>query len=61
MNYNSNVYITIDEQYYLNIELKPYGYLSEEQLQQYYRLRYINKIYSSKAQGGDENPLYWVI
>lgn len=61
MKYNSNVYLTIDEQYYLNVDLKPYGYLSEDDLEQYYRSRYINKIYSSISKEGDENPLYWVI
>lgn len=59
--YNSNVYITIDNQYYLNVDLKPYGYLSDSQLEEYYQLRYVNKIHSSKSTRGEEYPLYWII
>ena len=59
--YNSDVYITLDNLYYLNVEWELYGRLTQEQIEKYYSLSYINKIYSAKSEFGGENPLYWVI
>lgn len=59
--YKSDVYITLDNQYYLYAEWEVYGRLTNEQIEKYYSLSYLNKIYSSKNKFGKENPLYWVI
>jgi len=59
--YKSDVYITLDNQYYLNVEWEVYNWLTKEQIEKYYSLPYINKIYSAKNKYGQENPLYWVI
>ena len=61
MQYKSDVYITLDNQYYLYLEWEVYGWLTIEQMEKYYSLTYINKIFSSKSELGKENPLYWVI
>ncbi len=58
---NSDVYITLDDFYYLNTGWEVYGHLNQEELERYYDLSYINKIYSSKNEYGTEKPLYWVI
>ena len=59
--YKSDVYITLDNQYYLYAEWEVYGWLTNEQIEKYYSLSYLNKIYSAKNKFGEENPLYWVI
>jgi len=59
--YKSDVYITLDNQYYLYAEWEVYGWLTNEQIEKYYSLSYLNKIYSAKNKFGKDNPLYWVI
>ena len=59
--YNSDVYLTIDNEYILNVAWEIYGWLTNEQIEKYYSLSYLNKIYSAKNKFGEENPLYWVI
>jgi hypothetical protein len=57
----TDVVLTPDDQYYLNQEWTTYGYLDEEQKEEYYELKYLNRIYSAKSESGKENPYYWVI
>jgi len=57
----TDVVITPDDQYYLNNGWETYGYLSEEDKQDYYEAHYLNKIYSAKTESGEENSYYWVI
>ncbi len=59
--YDSDVYITLDNKYYLVIGWEVYGHLTNEEIERYYSLSYLNKIYSAKNEYGQENPLYWVI
>jgi len=59
--YKSEVYITLDNQYYLNVKWEVYGTLTKEQIEKYYSLSYLNKIHSAKNKYSQENPLYWVI
>lgn len=59
--YDSDVYITLDNKYYLVVGLEIYGHLTSEEIERYYSLSYLNKIYSAKNEYGQENPLYWVI
>ena len=58
---NTDVVITPDDQYYLNNGWETYGYLSEDDKQDYYEAHYLNKIYSAKTESGEENSYYWVI
>ena len=45
----------------VNKGLDLFGELTEEEIEQYYNLKYINKIYSAKTNDGEETPLFWVI
>ena len=57
----TDVIITLDDQYYLNKEWETYGYVSAEEMEEYYELEYLNRIYSAKSPDGEENAYYWVI
>lgn len=58
---SSEVYMMIDDYYILNSEWTFWKTLSEEELNAYYEMGYINKIQSTKDSTGEETPLYWVI
>ena len=59
--YGTDVYLLVDDVYYLNKDWKVYGKLNQSEQEQYYNLTYLNKVYSAKAENGDSNPLWWVI
>ena len=59
--YETDVIITLDDQYYLNKEWATYGYVSKEEQEEYYEMEYLNRIYSAKSENGEENAYYWVI
>ncbi|MBD3338483.1 MAG: hypothetical protein GF353_05220 [Candidatus Lokiarchaeota archaeon] len=57
----TDVVITLDDQYFLNKGWETYGYVSEDEMDEYYEKEYLNRIYSAKSEDGTENPYYWVI
>jgi len=57
----TDVVLTPDDQYYKNDEWDTYGYLDEEDKEEYYEADYLNRIYSAKSESGEENSYYWVI
>ena len=57
----TDVVLTIDDQYYLNEDWETYGYLDEDDMEEYYERKYLNRIYSAKSEDGTENAYYWVI
>lgn len=59
--HETDVVITLDDQYYYNKEWDTYGYVSEEDQEEYYELEYLNRIYSAKSKDGTDNAYYWVI
>jgi hypothetical protein len=59
--YNTDVYIIFSDAYIVNRGFELFGKLSQEELEEYYSLAYLNKICSSKTDGGRETPIYWVI
>jgi len=59
--YETDVIITLDDQYYLNKEWATYGYVSRAEQEEYYEMKYLNRIYSAKSEDGEENAYYWVI
>ena len=59
--YNTEVYLTFVDDYIINKGFDLFGELTEEEIEQYYNLKYINKIYSAKTNDGEETPLFWVI
>ena len=59
--YETDVVITLDDQYYLNKGWETYGYVSEKEKEEYYEMEYLDRIYSAKSENGNDNAYYWVI
>ncbi|MHA1804732.1 MAG: hypothetical protein ACTSU4_09370 [Promethearchaeota archaeon] len=59
--YGTDVYVVVDNFYFLNVGWQVYGQLSDEQLEQYYHLDYLNRIQSSRSINGQGTSYYWVI
>ncbi len=59
--YGNDVYITIPDYYFINLDWQLFEEMSEEQIEKYYNLTYLNRICSSKNINGKDAPLYWVI
>lgn len=59
--YKIDVYLIFDGEYIINRDFDLFGKLSNEELEEYHNLPYLNKICSSKTKSGVETPLYWVI
>ena len=59
--YNTDVYLLFAESYIINKGFELFGQLSQDELEEYYSLNYLNKICSSKTEGGAETPIFWVI
>lgn len=57
----TDVVLTIDDRYYLGESYDTYAYVDEEDMEEYYELEYLNRIYSAKSPDGTSNPYYWVI
>lgn len=58
---NTEVILILPEHYYLPFSWKFFDQLSEQQLDTYYNLNYLNRIFSSKSINDEEIPYYWVI
>ncbi|MHA1723728.1 MAG: hypothetical protein ACTSXH_02670 [Promethearchaeota archaeon] len=59
--YGTDVYVVVDNFYFLNVGWQVYGQLSNEQLEQYLDLDYLNRIQSSRSINGQGTSYYWVI
>ncbi len=59
--YNTNVYILFEGEYLINRGGNLIGKLSHEEELQYYQVDYLDKIYTSRTEGGEEVNLFWVI
>jgi len=60
-NYNTDVFILLANNYLTTVQMGYYGKLTEEQVEMYYSLNYLNRIFSVKSENGDSIPYYWVI
>jgi hypothetical protein len=60
-NYNTDVFILLTDNYLITDQMGFYGSLTEEQVEMYYSLNYLNRIFSVKSENGDSIPYYWVI
>jgi len=58
---NTDVYLLLDDNYLAFTGFDVYERLTEEEMEKYYSLIYLNKICSSKSEDGIEFPYYWVI
>lgn len=59
--YGTDVYLFLTRYYFRFETWTFYSGLSDQEVEQYYNLSYLNRIYSSKPSSGDEKPIYWVI
>ncbi len=60
-NNNSDVFLIFRNQYIHYRDFEIFRYLSEDEIEEYYTLTYLNKVFSSRTENGEEIPLYWVI
>ncbi|MFW9951972.1 MAG: hypothetical protein ACFFKA_17780 [Candidatus Thorarchaeota archaeon] len=57
----SNVFLILSN-YYLLVEGNTlFGQLTEAEIEAYYGLTYLNRIFVVKSDSGEELPYYWVI
>ena len=58
---NTDIYLILDDNYLAFSGFDVYERLSEEEMEEYYSMDYMNKVCSSKSENGIEYPYYWVI
>lgn len=58
---NTDIYLILDDNYLPFSEFDVNKRLSEEEMEEYYSMDYLNKICSSKSENGIDFPFYWVI
>jgi hypothetical protein len=61
LQYNANVILVFPEDFYSPFSWTFFDQLSTEEIEVYYNLDYLNRIFSSKGENGEELPYYWVI
>jgi hypothetical protein len=59
--YNTDIVLIIPKRYYSPFSWRFFDQLSEEEIEAYYNLKYLNRICSAKAENGKDIPYYWVI
>jgi len=57
----TNVYLFLSDYYLLPSGSSLFGELSLDEIEQYYNLNYLNRIFSAKSENGESMPIYWVI
>lgn len=60
-NPGSNVYLLLSDYYLLPSGSSLFGRLDSDQVEAYYNLDYLNRIFSAKLESGEDQPIYWVI
>jgi hypothetical protein len=58
---NTDIYLILDDNYMAFTGFDVFERLTEEEMEEYYSMDYLNKICSSKSENGIEFPYYWVI
>jgi len=56
-----DIYLLLSDYYLLTSGSSLFGELTPEEIEQYYNLNYLNRIFSAKSENGEEMPIYWVI
>jgi len=59
--YHREVVLILPKDYYSPLSWRFFDQLSEEEIEAYYNLEYLNRIFSAKGENGEETPYYWVI
>ena len=55
------MYLLLSDNFLLTSGASFFGQLTSEEIEQYYNLNYLNRIFSAKSEKGEEMPIYWVI
>ena len=58
---NTDVYLILDDNYRVFGTWEVFQRLTEEEMQSYYYMKYLNRIASCKSENGIDVPYYWVI
>ncbi len=56
-----DIFLLLSDYYLLPSGSSLFGELIPEEIEQYYNLNYLNRIFSAKSENGEEMPIYWVI
>ncbi|MFX0057740.1 MAG: hypothetical protein ACFE8J_05520, partial [Candidatus Heimdallarchaeota archaeon] len=56
-----NIYLILDDNYLAFSGFEVYERLTKEEMNQYYNMIYLNRVFISKSETGIEVPFYWVI
>ncbi|MFX0153809.1 MAG: hypothetical protein ACFE9Q_04705, partial [Candidatus Hodarchaeota archaeon] len=59
--YNEDVILMFPEEYYSPFSWTFFDQLSKEEIEAYYSLDYLDRIFSAKGENGEDLPIYWVI
>ncbi|MFX1503940.1 MAG: hypothetical protein ACFFDH_23460, partial [Promethearchaeota archaeon] len=59
--YGTDVILILPKNFYLPFSWQFFDEISEEEIEAYYNLEYLNRIFSAKGENGEETPYYWVI
>ncbi len=59
--YNTEVVLILPKDYYSPFEWTFFDQLNEEEVDTYFNLEYLNRIFSAKEENGEDIPYYWVI
>jgi hypothetical protein len=57
----TDVYLLLSDYYLLPSGSSLFGELTADEIEQYYNLNYLNRIFSAKSENGEGLPIYWVI
>ncbi len=60
-NSGTEIFLIVTDYYLLLSGLELFGRLSNEEIEMYYNISYLNKVCSSKTEDSNEIPMYWVI
>ncbi len=58
---NKDVFLIVSDNYLLVSGFELFGQLTDEEIEMYYALTYLNRICVSKSENGKSTPYYWVI
>ncbi|MFW9819836.1 MAG: hypothetical protein ACFFE5_09520 [Candidatus Thorarchaeota archaeon] len=56
-----DVFLILTDSFLLISSVELFGRLTNEEMEMYYSLNYLNKVYSTKTENNNEVPLFWVI
>ncbi len=56
-----DIYLLLSDYYLISSGSSLFGELTPKEIEQYYNLNYLNRIFSAKSENGEDMPIYWVI